>query len=271
LIGNEKSFLLTYGYTQEPILFPLEISEQHATLFGVEAGPLTSQKLMSIFQNEKGNGLLQIISDGTKVPGDERLGRNFFDKLAALWTILVPDKNLRTQIVSREKKYKRLLVLPDGPLAKFPFEMLVVNSNFAEPLYLLDQGPATLYSPSAGMYHFLSGRSPSQNKDVLTVGNPNYTSSKAKPNEGDTLIATRGESFSNRFGQLLPLPKSSEETKWIEDSCHAKNIPVVRLDKATSTEKNVRDNVKQKRIVHLSCHGLSDDYYKVNKMAFTKM
>ena len=280
LIGEEKSYLLVYGFMQEPILFPLQIDKTQAALFGVEPGAISFKKLNAIFQNEKNEGILQLVVAPWNIKNDSKLDREAFnklreklteeytlklhEKLAALWPTLLPDEKLRTKIIADQKSLNRLLILPDGPLAKFPFEMLVVNGNVGNPQYLLDKGPATLYAPSAGMYYNLAIRDESHAKSVLTVGDPIYEKTNMDSNElKDTTIRHRGELLSAKFGQLPRLRSTSAETQWIKDSCDdvQPKIPVLRLNRETSTEANVRENTIGRRIVHLACHGLADEEY----------
>ena len=200
LIGNEISFLLVYGFRQEPALFPLIIDEKQAALFGVEPGTLTADKLNKVFQNEQNTGVLQLVVAPFNIQrGDyPQLSRSEFsaffekrkaeltlqlhEKLVALWPILVPDEALRAKISSDDKSLNRLLILPDGTLTKFPFEMLVINNNPGNPQYLLDKGPATLYSPSARMYYNLTTLHEKPDmKSVLTVGDPVYEKVDEKP------------------------------------------------------------------------------------------
>ena len=49
---------------------------------------------------------------------------------------------------------KRLIVVPDGPLAYLPYEALVVE-RAADPVYLLDVGPPIAYGPSATILYNL--------------------------------------------------------------------------------------------------------------------
>ena len=280
LIGNDASYLLVYGFQQEkPMLFPLQINEDQVESFDVEAGPLTAQKLNAIFQNEKNDGVLQLVVN----PSHAEYTRQLHAKLVALWSILVPDETLRAKITSNDESLKQLLILPDGPLARLPFEMLVVNGNATEPSYLLDQKPTTLYAPSMSFYYNLSQRPIPVEKKALTVGNPDYIVTKEKPADStpearpgkisvqsalplqsyrpQSIIPTRSAYIESRFGQLAPLRFSANETYSVMRSCTSFQIPVQRFDAKESTEKNVRENVKGCTFVHLACHGIAFEEY----------
>ena len=204
-------------------------------------------------------------------------------KLAALWPVLVPDETLRAKITSKDESPKQLLILPDGSLARFPFEMLVVNDNADEPSYLLDQKPTTLYAPSMSFYYNLTRRPIPVEKKALTVGNPDYIATEKKPADStpearpekisvqsalplqsyrpQSIIPTRGEYIEPRFGQLAPLKFSADETFSVMKSCTSFQIPVQRFNAKESTEKNVRENVRGCTLVHLACHGIAFEEY----------
>jgi CHAT domain-containing protein len=172
--------------------------------------------------------------------------------------LLLPDEQIRSKIVDGQT-FERLLILPDGALARFPFEALVVEPDAVNPLYLLDRGPTTVYAPSASMYYNLKQRkTESGRSQTLTVGNPDYALKRTvKPT--DTLSEMRGTRRAARMGTLSQLEWTEKETQWIEESSKKNSITVTRLNLAQSTEENVRKNVAGRKIVHLACHGLAED------------
>ena len=175
------------------------------------------------------------------------------EKLATLWTVLIPDESIRTQIIDR--KFTKMLILPDGALARFPFEALVVQPDANDPRYLLDIGPATVYAPSASMYYNLKNRKTESNKPhVLTVGNPDYNLNRGTTPPAASL-AERNTTRGAHFDVLEALPGTEEETRLIEESCKNNGIAVTRFNHDQSTEENIRQNVAGKTIVHLACHG----------------
>jgi len=256
LIGEENSYVLLYGFNIEPTLQALELNELHAELFCVEAGPLTAKKLQSILQNENNDGVLQLVTKPEKdgVPTQKTL-----DKLAVLWHLLVPEESMRTNILDG-KSFARLLVLPDGALARLPFEMLVVEPDAANPQYLLDKGPIVVYAPSASMYYNLSRRT-TETKTIrrtLTVGNPDYTVKRTvKPS--NSIAEMHNSRRAAKLRILLPLPGTERETAWVEESSRKNNISVTRLNQLQATEANIRKNTAGCQIVHLACHGLAED------------
>ena len=293
LLGSEASYLLVYGFGREkPTLFPLQVDDAQAALFGVDPGPVTAKKLQAMFQNEQGTGVLQLVAKTPPPPPDIkkedypkdsprrfeerknrwmeayfrdfsqeiRDARELHEKLIALWPMLVPDETLRAEITSPNDSPKRLLILPDGALAKLPFEMLVVNGDAEKPAYLLDQNPSTAYAPSMSFYYNLSRRAVPKAKKALTVGNPNYSKPEEKP-EDDSFGSIRRKSLLGRFGSLSSLPLTAMETENVMQACLSVPMEVKRFDAESSTEKNVRENVRGRTLVHLSCHGIAFEEY----------
>ena len=264
LIGAEKSYLLLYGLDMEPRLLPLTLDARQAAPFGVEAGHLTTKKLASILQNEKKDGVLQLLTDMKldannnprliHVTEDGMPTAKTLEKLAVLWTVLIPDEQIRAKITDR-KTFARLLILPDGALARLPFESLVVKPDAVNPQYLLDQGPATIYAPSASMYYNLKIRKTESVKpQTLTVGRPDYKANRnVQPRDANVQRQVRHRAAI--VGIPTDLKWTEEETKRIEASCKEHHIAVTRFNLAQSTEERVRQNVAGKRIVHLACHG----------------
>ena len=136
LLGEEGGFLLALTRDSSRLL-SLTLAPDQANTLGGATGPLTSQRLSDALLDEKKSGVMAQISDPkSTVP---------VAKLAALWQTLVPEPE-RTALTTG--KFKRLIVVPDGPLTLLPFEALVVAEE-KEPHYLLDKGPPIVYAPSA--------------------------------------------------------------------------------------------------------------------------
>ena len=221
------------------------------------------KSLDTIMQNEKNDGVLQVSADRRKISQNGLPDPITAQKLNTLWSVLIPDKAIRDRIV--DDSFEHLLVLPDCSLAKLPFEMLIVSPDMISPQYLLDRGPAIIYSPSASMYYNLKQRENqmTDKKSVLTVGDPDYAS---QPGAGTGTRGTLQElSRNSRTGRFVVLPRlkwTADETRWIADSCKENGFSdVKRLDQKESTEANVRKNIAGRRLVHLACHGMAEEEY----------
>jgi CHAT domain-containing protein/tetratricopeptide (TPR) repeat protein len=187
------------------------------------------------------------------------------ERLALLGELLLPD-SVRKAILT--DGVKRLIVVPDGPLSLLPLDVLVLARG-NPPRYLLDVGPPIVYGPSATVLHSIAARSgppPSgERQPVLTVGRPVY----ARP--GSNLVAVRGADtpgpwnalarYRSAGGQFADLPFSEHESRWVADVFGRHGMKSGQLIGRQATEANVRFNVPNRRVVHLACHGLTDQQY----------
>ncbi len=262
LLGEKNGFLLAYGGGIEPALITLEISDTQSEVFGCDAGPLTAARFRQVLLGNKDRpGLLRDLTTLGEVTDEGLPSKETLNALRTLWAVLVPDETLREKLVDGES-FKRLLILPDGVLARLPFEALVVNDDPQAPEYLLDNGPPTMYAPSATVFHNLKQREVSASKgETLTVGNPSYGSTAQPGDRGTVLEELQIASRFAHLGRLADLPWTGDESCWIKESCEDKHLPVVQLTKEKATEENVRNNVRGRSLVHFACHGLADNEY----------
>jgi CHAT domain-containing protein len=256
-LGQEAGYLFVVMPNHPPRLVKLEVDQALAHRLGLSgAGPLTTERMQSALDIE-GTSLLELLSrPATALTAT--------DRLAALWTALIP-ADVQPELVGG--RVRRLVVVPDGALALLPFETLVTESG-KQPKYLLDAGPPILYAPSATVLLNLLERptvkGPADLKPVLTVGNPRYQSN-------DIVVASRGTSVPNELsarsrystsgGQLAALPFSGVESGWVAEVFGKIGVAVGKLLQGDATESNVRFNVAGRRVVHLACHGLTDQKY----------
>jgi len=254
LLGGEGGFVLIID-GQQAQLKPLAIDAAAAAALGTDAGPLTSARLQKALMNADRTGVLQLLQQ-------QQLDARLPPKLAALWNVLVPEAE-RARLTSG--KLKRLLVVPDGPLAFLPFETLVVKPG-AQPAYLLDTGPAICYGPSAKVMYLLAARPtpalPAGREPVLTVGDPSYPAADGTVQVAATSTAGAGGPSQSRYslhGAVLPrLPYSATESQWVSDVFTKQELGAVRLVAGDATERRVRAEIADRRLLHLACHGLTD-------------
>jgi CHAT domain-containing protein len=190
-------------------------------------------------------------------------------RLALLWQVLVPEAQQK-QLTSG--KLERLIDFPDGPLALLPLEALVVEApQDSEPTYLIDIGPPVVYGPSATALVNLAGRDSAGGaattaEPVLTVGDPAYPAHSTTPTSPQEApdpiagLASRRREGATRMN-LNRLPYSGVESGWVAELFTKHGMPAMRLTGAQATEANLRARVGGRRIVHLACHGMSDDAY----------
>ncbi len=257
LLGDEFGFVLIVSPDGGPSrVEKLVLTAVQAGKLGVDAGPLTASRMRTVLSNDKGTGILQRITSAGSAHAP-------VDQLATLWGALVPESEQKAIL---EGRLKRLVLIPDGPLALFPFESLVVEGG-TEPKYLLDAGPPVLYAPSATVLYNLIARPPSpaltNREPVLAVGDPVYSGTgSADPTPTISLAALTARSrYSGVGGQLPRLPYSGWEAKWVVKDYNDTGINAASLSGATATERGVRYWSPGRRVVHLACHGLADQQH----------
>ena len=256
LFGEEGGFVLVARPNAAGVA-KLAVSEADSRVLAVQAGPLTAQRLQSILIGSKGNGVVTQLADSSTRSDD------LTPKLAVLWRVLVPESERQALVGG---KVKRLLIVPDGPLALLPFETLVVEEG-KDPEYLLDAGPPIAYGPSATVLYNLAERPaapPTAGREpVLTVGDPDYGEAGAEdPNTSTALAALTVRSrYSGAGARLNRLPHSGTEMQWVAKDFNEAGIKAVTLSQKTATELGVRYWSPGRRVLHLACHGLADEKY----------
>ena len=158
---------------EQPRVETLVLDEAQAAALGVEAGPLTAGVLSRVLSTADGSGAFQLLPH-------EQTAVKAADKLAVLWSVLVPSGE-RQKL--RGGQVKRLTVIPDGGLSMLPFETLVVEPG-SDPTYLLDLEIPIVYAPSSTLLsnlqdHAAAGAAASV-QPVLSVADPLYPGEAAR-------------------------------------------------------------------------------------------
>lgn len=262
LFGNDSGYVLALTLDQAKLV-PLTLDENSAKTLGTSAGPLTSPRLRQILMGKTNDGIVpQLAKRPEKADAPENL--NLISRLEALFSVLVPPAE-RTNLTNG--KLKRLIVIPDGTLAMFPFETLVVRGG-QNPEYLLDVGPAILYGPSASVLCNLIERpvtAAGKRPPVLTVADPVYPQENANPSDARSTSEigplSSGSRYAGLGGHLARLPFTGIETAALVEAFKKVGIDLGQLKRELATEANVRFNVSGRKIIHLACHGLADQAY----------
>jgi CHAT domain-containing protein/tetratricopeptide (TPR) repeat protein len=255
--GGEAGYVFIIPSEGEPRLEKLTVGDEHAKALGVEAGELTAASLQQMMTVD-GTEIPKLLSDPVTAP-------RAIDRLAALWTFLIPESE-RQKLSSGG--LKELVVIPDGALALLPFETLVVEPG-ASPKFLLDVGPPVLYAPSATVLLNLAERPSVKNETksaaqpVLTIANPIYGGpQRTAPAPASALDALAARSrYGAVGGHLAPLPHTGTESTWVTDVYKKQGIASAGLLAGLATEANVRFNMPGRRVLHFACHGLADQEY----------
>jgi hypothetical protein len=257
LAGEKDGYVLIVPAEGKARLEKLTLDKTEARVLGVDAGPLTGWRVSRALSNEKSRGVLDQLRRADTPEAVEKVA----PALAVLWEVLIPEKERQA---IQAGKYKRLIVLPDGPMAKLPFETLVVEKG-GNPKHLLDVGPAIEYAPSATILMNLAerrsdnseshnaekgphpsplpeGERTSDREPVLTVGDCRY-GEPTQLDEKNVLaqLAPRAR-YGTLGGGLNPLPYSATEIRWMADVFGEKGTKVAWLKGDQATESAVRFN-----------------------------
>ncbi|HET6881143.1 MAG TPA: tetratricopeptide repeat protein [Pirellulales bacterium] len=227
----------------------LAINERQASVLGCTPGPLTAQQATAVLLREDGQGVVQQLANAATAEAAD-------EKLKALADVLLPH-DCRSELLA--KQVKRLFIVPDAGLALLPFEALVLSDD-EDRHYLLDYDVPVCYAPSATVLYGLASAKPRFDavSSVLTVGDPDYPTTPAGPNLAALADLTPRSRYGLLGGALAPLPYSGVESYSVREAFGKKALPVTQLLHGEATEPNVRAAVAGKRVVHLACHGLTD-------------
>jgi CHAT domain-containing protein/tetratricopeptide (TPR) repeat protein len=253
LVGEEGGYVLSI--TRDRVrLQPLALEPDAASALGVTPGPLTAQRLFDALIGKSGAGVMQNISD-PRSPAPTA-------KLLTLWRVLVPEPE-RDALTTG--KVKRLIIVPDGPLALLPFEALVVGGD-QDARFLLDDGPPIAYAPSAAVLMNLIERpvvpSPPDREPVLALGDPAYPGNNPGHDEAaQSGLLTSRSRYAIAGGKLPRLPHSAQEAQWVAANFSAAGIKAGVLDGVNATEHAVRYWAPGRKVLHMACHGLADASY----------
>jgi len=235
----------------------LSLNDEQALAVELEPGPLTAKRLGQVLRIDD-EELPRLLSN-------PETADRATERLALLWTMIVPE-TARQALTQGD--VQELVVIPDGALALLPFDTLVVEPG-ESPKYLLDVGPPILYAPSATVLLNLAGRAAaapgaqSAAQPVLTVANPIYGIPKrtpAAPTGALDALAARSR-YGAVGGDLVPLPFTATESAWVSDVYKKQGIASAGLLAGLATEANVRFNVPGRHVLHVACHGLTDQAY----------
>lgn len=167
------------------------------------------------------------------------------------------------------KNKKNIIVVPDGELAKIPFESFIIHrKKSAKPVYLLEKYRLK-YTQSASVLAILRKhyRREGVTNHFTGFGDPVYdyeNFKKGKPEQGSP-SPLKGDAVSDIFrsrykgegGILKRLPASGEEVKTIAGLFKNKAQKSVVYLREKANESNAKSPVlKAFDYIHFSCHGI---------------
>lgn len=267
-VGQNESFLFVVPPTGErPEALALEVSIEAAAVLGLEPGPLGARDLARILLGIEGseNG------DGGLLAGLSRRSRTvatFFSsaprrealaKLHALWRVLVPGELWKRLAMGSE-----VVVMPDGPLHRFPLEALVVQpaTRWRDAVYWLDAGPVIRYAPSASALLAVQERPdpPARRgtaRDILSLSDPIFDPADLARSSGHPVTAGSRSAALLAEGPLPRLPGTTREKDKLLELFGRDRVEV--LERTGATEAALRTALPEKRWLHLATHGLVDE------------
>lgn len=148
----------------------------------------------------------------------------------------------------------RLIIVPDGPLLRLPFEALVRDMKKGVPKYLLEYYTLS-YAPSASVLAELrtrKGPEPVRPVDLLALGNPVFDG--GKPQAAPQLAYLRAGAA------LQPLPYAEEEVSSIGQLYRSNNKETELFVGDTAQEGILKSESRRPfKILHFATHGFVDD------------
>ena len=269
-IGWDNSFLFVIPPSGEaPGVAELEVSAEAAAVLGLEPGPVGAGDLARVLLGIEGvenggEGLLAGLSRrsrGVAAFFSSAPRREALAKLHVLWKVLVPG-----ELWTRLKMCTGVVVVPDGPLHRFPLEALAVQpaAHWHEAVYWLDEGPVIRYAPSASALLAVqrrpvppAGRGPG--RDILSLSDPVFDSADLARLAGGRGAAGERERSAALLaeGALPRLPGTAREKEKILELFGRDRVEV--LERAGATEAALRAALPGKRWLHLATHGLVDE------------
>lgn len=253
-IDREQSIVLAYHFGQEgghlavlrpgaqPQVYQLTIDEPLATKLQTTPGPLNLERIQKAFY-------VGIHALPHKLSQPQQNAETV-DRLADLAGLLLPPP-VRGELTN---KYRSCCVVPSGPLNLVPLECLVLEQP-PQLKYVLDSSPPITYGPSLKILLQLAQEDQPAlaGMHALTLGEPIYS------NASSTSDSTAASRYGRASGRLSPLPYSGLESAWVAEVLSKGGMQSSRLIGKDASEVRLRQEIAGKQLVHLACHGLTDD------------
>ncbi len=173
------------------------------------------------------------------------------------------------------ENYKNLIIVPDGELAKIPFESLVIGENESgQSIYLLEKYPIK-YIQSASVLSVMRKhyKRKSKSTNFIGFGDPVYdyeNFKKGLPEQGsrgpencDEIKDSHQVKYEREGGVMARLQGSGEEVETIATLLSKRSQKNVVYLREEATEKNAEaDGMRDFDYIHFSCHGVLGDGFQ---------
>jgi CHAT domain-containing protein/predicted negative regulator of RcsB-dependent stress response len=173
-------------------------------------------------------------------------------------------------------KSREIIIIPDGELAKIPFEAFIIDKKKSgHPVFLLEKHKIK-YIQSASVLSILRKHyhRDSKTRNFIGFGDPVYDyenfiknlpeQSSPNPEKGDEIKEIHRGKYDRDGGELIRIKGSGQEVKIITELFKKKES-----DKCVAylREKASEDNAKDKQMkdfdfIHFSCHGILGDNFQ---------
>jgi CHAT domain-containing protein/Tfp pilus assembly protein PilF len=154
---------------------------------------------------------------------------------------------------------RRIVVVPDGALCRFPIGALRVGVDGSPPLLL--ERFATSFAPSASAWCALRERPPASSAlDLAAFGDPVLPDAAAPS-------ATAPDDESPAAAVLCRLPFSADEVRRV--AALASGAREIRTGEACTAEEFRRLSARRPRVLHLATHTIVDSHPDLSSIVFT--
>ncbi len=222
----------------------------------------TGTKKLYVFTIDKNQVLLNELDKPKRLARDvsglvkgitRRIDRLYLRKAYELYQLLFPGPET--------EKWRKTVLIPDGPLLKIPFETLLTGPvattdslNFGELPYLLGRSSIS-YAPSASLFY--EGRrkerkAATQNDELLAFA-PVFDNGR---------VSTVAQRSIGEDALLSPLPATRRELESLQSLFRANDRRATTLIGSAATETALRrSKLSQARYLHFATHGFVNEAY----------
>lgn len=199
-----------------------------------------------------------------------RLDQVYLEKAGKIYPTLFP--------VRPDKNTRRLVLVPDGSLAKLPFEALLTTPvdpgetpDFSSLPYLL-RDYEMVYAPSVSLYYQQIARQtqppdPEKQPIGLLAVAPVFSDDNQMAESSQALAARAVEpedqaAFSRGGGYIVPLPGSLKESQAISNVFRVNKLPAATFFFGDATEAGIKNSaLSAYQYLHIATHGFINEKY----------
>jgi len=174
------------------------------------------------------------------------------------------------------KKDKDIIIIPDGELAKIPFESLIIDRDKSgRPVYLLEKYKVNYLQSASilselrenfldrGTKSFIGFGDPVYDYENFKQDKPEHGTLARSPGKGDEIRGIYRSRYARAGGILPRLKGSGKEVEAIANLFKKKSQKSIFHERDQSTEENAKAaDMKDFDFIHFACHGLLNDDFQ---------